>query len=436
MITAEEFGASPDRPADRQAVVVIHGIGEQHPMTTLRGLVEGLFGRASGDGARYYSKPDRISDTLELRRISVGAGAAGRPTDFYEFYWAHLMKGSSLQHVADWFFVLLWRPWRSIPPRLRAMWCASWLVTLGVLGSFGWSLWHAQARPALGATGLLAVLLFVLPRIATRFALGHVGDAARYLRPAPENIAMRAAIRAAGLELLRNLHTDPMQRYGRIVLVGHSLGSVIAYDIVTHLWQEMHWQHDKPVEPEQPEFEAMARSIAAHAGGAAKVDDFQALQRRLLAEERRLGMPWKITDLVTLGSPLTYAGFLLADERYPLAERRKDRELPTCPPQLEDGRDIGFLSPRYAVEDGSLSRKQQLHHAAAFACTRWTNLHFDTDLVAGRLAESLGGGIKDIHLAPASRLGRTPASHVLYWSASEPEACRQLKDSLRLAEAP
>ena len=118
-ITAEEFGASPDRPTDRQAVVIIHGICDQQPMSTLRGLIDSLIKNASGRTPRYYSKPDRISDTLELRRIHVGASVAGRQTDFYELYWAHLMTGTTLQHVADWFFVLLRRPWRSVPPRLR-----------------------------------------------------------------------------------------------------------------------------------------------------------------------------------------------------------------------------------------------------------------------------------------------------------------------------
>jgi len=231
----------------------------------------------------------------------------------------------------------------------------------------GLAIWKADARSAFGATGLLAAILYVAPRVAKRFAVSHIGDAARYLRPAPENIAIRAAIRTAGLNLVRGLHEDPMQRYERIMLVGHSLGSVIAYDVITHLWQEMHWKHNKPSKPVQPEIEKMRSHLVANQGHAGHIGKYRKQQRRLLAEEHRLGMPWKITDLVTLGSPLTYADFLLADEQYPLPDRLKDRELPTCPPQLEDERDIGFLSPRYTSADQALARKQQLHHAAAFA---------------------------------------------------------------------
>lgn len=227
-----------------------------------------------------------------------------------------------------------------------------------------------------------------------------------------------------------------MQRYERIMLVGHSLGSVIAYDVITHLWQEMHWKHDKPSDPIQPEFEKMRSHIEANQGRAGDLNEYRKLQRSLLAEEHRLGMPWKITDLVTLGSPLTYADFLLADELYPLPSRREDRELPTCPPQLEDGRDIGFLSPRYTLEDRTLARKQQLHHAAAFACTRWTNLYFKSDIVGGNLGHQLGDGIKDIEIPSKTKLANSYVSHVMYWSPSEPDACRLLKESLALDEAP
>ena len=84
----------PERP--RQAVVIIHGIGEQRPMDTLWGFVSGVWSKRLA-----HSKPDRISPTLELRRLSVPSVSAewrpGQPvsTDFYELYWAHLMSGTS-----------------------------------------------------------------------------------------------------------------------------------------------------------------------------------------------------------------------------------------------------------------------------------------------------------------------------------------------------
>ncbi|MEW8268619.1 MAG: hypothetical protein AB2731_20955 [Candidatus Thiodiazotropha sp.] len=81
-------------------------------------------------------------------------------------------------------------------------------------------------------------MLTVLGTIAISF-LGFlmkevVGDAARYLRPAAQNIQRRQEIRTAGVDLLKNLHD---RGYDRIIIVGHSLGSVIGYDILTYAFQ-------------------------------------------------------------------------------------------------------------------------------------------------------------------------------------------------------
>ncbi|BCA53034.1 hypothetical protein W02_01740 [Nitrospira sp. KM1] len=105
-----------------------------------------------------------------------------------------------------------------------------------------------------------------------------------------------------------------MQRYDRIVAVGHSLGSVIVYDILTRLWQEMHWLHNMPAKPQQPFYEEMKACIAGASDAFGDLECFRKLQSDLLREEQSLGMPWKITDLITMGSPLTYADFLPADK--------------------------------------------------------------------------------------------------------------------------
>jgi alpha-beta hydrolase superfamily lysophospholipase len=69
------------------------------------------------------------------------------------------------------------------------------------------------------------------------------GDAAHYLDTIPENIVIRHEIRRDGIELLRKLHMvgrDPSddntefidKPYDRVVVIGHSLGSAIAYDVL------------------------------------------------------------------------------------------------------------------------------------------------------------------------------------------------------------
>lgn len=89
-------------PHGRQAVVLIHGIGEQKPMATIRSFVDSVLEadegiehyERKGDGPKkrvaYYSRPDRISGNFELRCLRSAGGRI--KTDFYELYWAHRMK--------------------------------------------------------------------------------------------------------------------------------------------------------------------------------------------------------------------------------------------------------------------------------------------------------------------------------------------------------
>lgn len=434
-ITAQEVGQSPDRPQGRQAVVIIHGIGEQQPMNTLRDFINGLY-PAKDDGQQHvFSKPDRISEVLDMRRMSAPAAVTGNATDFYELYWAHLMQGSTLAHVGDWFFMLLRRPMSAVPERLQLIWLISWAVLIGVVLVAVFYGYIGRTQFALVNAGLIGLVLYAFRGLFRKMALGYLADAARYLRPAPENVGIRQAIRSAGIDVLRRLHDEPMQRYDRIVVVGHSLGSVIAYDILTHLWQEMHWLHTKPEKPEQPRYEEMRRRLENAAGSVGEFDSFRNMQEELFREERSLGMPWKISDFVTVGSPLTYADYLLADRRtYPIALKITDRESPTCPPQLEDGRDVGYLSPSYRLQDGTLAKKKLLHHAALFACTRWTNIYFHSDVIGGEIKKHFGNGVKEVPISGKTSSGKTLLSHTMYWNEHEDEACKAIKDAMCLDE--
>lgn len=78
---------------DRQAVVIIHGMGEQRPMDTLRDFVNGVKWQMEQlDPAekigKIRSKADSVGDIYETVRLSMESNyKAKRPiTDFYEFY--------------------------------------------------------------------------------------------------------------------------------------------------------------------------------------------------------------------------------------------------------------------------------------------------------------------------------------------------------------
>ena len=135
-----------------------------------------------------------------------------------------------------------------------------------------------------------------------------LGDAPRYLLPLPENIALRQAIRAAGVELVERLHRDG---YDRIVILGHSLGSVIAYDIVTNAWIAMNTDHRSPHDTSFNASVALEKQLSEPSA----VEEAQLLQHAAWEELRANTQPWLVTDLVTVGSPLTYADYLMADYR-------------------------------------------------------------------------------------------------------------------------
>jgi hypothetical protein len=459
----------------RQAVIVIHGIGEQRPMTTLREFVKGVVKpKPQNNDLCFYSKPDRLSDSLELRRLTVKKEyTSEKSTDFYEFYWQHLMTGTTFAHIQAWLGLLLFRQRQKVPPKLRSWWFLAWvlifLALLTVVLLFGYFLY--LGKPPV-VEGILAVVLIFLVRplllpllryLGVKFGLNYIGDAARYLSPFPENVGIRHAIRSAGLDMLRKLHLDPLRRYDRIIIVGHSLGSVIAYDVLTYFWQEMHSKverssqvNGRPELEEIPErkgdFESsnqQARQnlfefVKSNLYGLKEPSKYMEYQHELLQEYSRIykdsgdkelvsRFPWRITDLVTLGSPLTYADFLLADDFYPFSEKVKQREFPTCPPQPEDQRDgeekAGLLK-RVLGADAHKRSIRILHHSALFACTRWTNLYFPGDIIAGPLAGKFGWGIHDVPLSGPSANNWT--SHVKYWA--EEDALEDLIKALRLGD--
>jgi len=145
------------------------------------------------------------------------------------------------------------------------------------------------------------------------------------------------------------------------------------------------------------------------------IKDFQKAQENLWVQQRIHGNPWLITDLITLGSPLTHAPFLLSNNSQEFAIRKNDRELPTCPPVREDGKiHFNHKSKNYISESGEEKSIYTLHHAATFGPTRWTNLYFKADLIGGPLQEVFGKGINDIEVKLTSWLD-LPLAHTKYW---------------------
>jgi hypothetical protein len=406
----------------RQAVLLIHGIGEQRPMASLREFVDAVWvqdravQRPGPNAGAFWSKPYTLSENFELRRLTTGENRAGHRTDFFEFYWAHLMHGTRLGHVLAWAATLMLRAPRRVPADLRGAWALLWgLVLLGAAGGLSFAL----ARPHV--PGWLSLLLTgaVLPA-AYGVARNIIGDAARYLHVAPANVQRRHEIRSAGLQVLKSLHE---QGYERIVVVGHSLGAVIGYDILSHAWAAWHTE-DTGEGVKNFEVTHALEHLAAEVedGVPLAMDELRTGQAACLDELRGNGTSWRVSDFVTLGSPLAHAAVLLAKDAQDLAQRFEQRELPTCPPALERSTVAGQAVRRFTYRDGE--RRTLLHQAAVFAPTRWTNLYFPArwivggDLVGGPAAPVFGPGVLDVAVKTSAWRGLL--GHTRYWAAARP----------------
>ncbi|MCS6760072.1 MAG: hypothetical protein MO852_14935 [Candidatus Devosia euplotis] len=179
--------------------MVIHGIGEQRPLETLREFVEVVYRRdrsiasmaAVSDGLLNMSAvPDDLTGSAELRRIATHSDGPQKRADFFEFYWADIMDGTPLDMVTGWIRTLLLRSPFALPRAIKVLWAwvVLWLVALIVLGagaitaypdslrfvqssgamqSLGAAL--AAARPVVSAMIIgLAVLLLVIRVVTVR----------------------------------------------------------------------------------------------------------------------------------------------------------------------------------------------------------------------------------------------------------------------------
>jgi hypothetical protein len=416
------------RATGKQAVLLIHGVGFQRPMRTLRGFVEAVWTtdsslRRPNVPSQVWSKPDTISDSFELRRLTTAQNTHGVRTDFFEFYWAHLLEGTTLQQVVLWLRSLLWRNPLRIPRPLLFAWIVVWLALLWIAAlAINLALpdedrfWHFSPWWSASISVLLLPGLVWLLR-------EFVGDAAVYLDSAPANIQSRHEIRSAGVRLLEVLHR---RGYERIVIVGHSLGSVIGYDILRYAWAEM---HDRFVGDAPQSIEALqaAESLATRSSQwtSDEQNQWRQLQRRYLNELQTAGHVWRVTDFITLGSPLTYASYLMALNRADYERQIQERELATDPPVLERHvehhvEDWRFSYDKtFTLESGRTLTRRVPHHAAVFAPVVWTNLYFPCigvfrgDIAAGPVGAELGSGVRDVKLHNDIRGGWLLHTH--YW---------------------
>ena len=281
------------------------------------------------------------------------------------------------------------------------------------------NIYQAAMLSTLAGAALLAAAGWWLNK---SFLAPVMTDSARMFSNSPVNIPNQNAIRERGMKLLRGLHApqkslhDPHEvqpPYDRIIILAHSLGTVVAYRLLAHYWGRVFEELDVYSDAAQQ----AAKTVQDVAG---KIDPRGAMlsgteQRALLPEWREavrsywkalnpaLGShsAWKISDFVTIGSPLTYAALLMEEHDRDFKEQVEAyKRYPTSPPQVvSQDRDSIFLK---------LPRTRP-YHAALFAATCWTNLYFPNkglangDLIGGPLHEAPGETLKPGDPQPARK---------------------------------
>jgi hypothetical protein len=269
-----------------------------------------------------------------------------------------------------------------------------------------------------------AIFTAIVGAVIGGILVPYIGDIVQYVRATPLTVAAREAIRTRGLELLRKLHDK--DEYDRIVLVGHSLGCFVAYDILQLIWQE------KGPSPKNgwvmsPELKDALHKVDDHVkawnpenGDQPKFEEgLYATDQAKLREALAASKPrrWVISDFVTLGSPIAHSAFLTHDDADSVKLGLKERMLSASPPRPDAPNNSMF----YFTDDGN----PWPHHAAVFAAVRWTNI-FDYapfpafgDVVSGAVDKAqFGPGVRNQRVE--IRRGRVPlwsrrVTHTVYW---------------------
>ncbi|HNP52961.1 MAG TPA: hypothetical protein PKK69_00020 [Ferruginibacter sp.] len=422
----------------RQAIILIHGIGEQHPINTLREFVENLASylehdkkEARANEVVFWDKPDPISGNFETRKMTMRSGRKHPTTDFYEFYWAQHFRDTRFSHIKDWLQRLVFRNPVRVAPRLRKVFYFLWFLLLLLMGMAAYGLFTGSLNGWMNwIRNISGVVMTVVLAYFSHLLFNYLGDAARYLDPSPGNIEERQKIRTEGVALLRRLHES--KQYNRIVIVSHSLGSVIGYDLVKFLWNEYY----RIVDPariatliQQPEHRALFNQ--AHASeeaaklllnDACSMADYQRAQEASLHYLQQIGNPWLITDLVTIGSPLAHAGYLFAQQKDLFDKLVDQREYPVNPPHFQAPDRTNLIRGKQEIVANSTHPVQALrfNHSSPFAVTKWTNFYFEKDYVGGPLQPLFGKGIREEVVQNSVGFSLMPVGHTRYWDRSYP----------------
>ncbi|MBI5021984.1 MAG: hypothetical protein HZB59_11165 [Ignavibacteriales bacterium] len=235
------------------AILVIHGIGEQDPFETL----ENFTGKFWDELKSYYPQMAqrginkvKARDKWTQNYISLNTGVEYPSTvDIYEYFWAYKPQGKvKFNEVVEWLVKTslgagkFYKQYFNEHPEKRKkykeaapdMFKGDDFVKYGYLQYIGWAIrilsWLVSFMP----TNLKWLISPPLKWFEQK-AIDYLGDVVVYTTTDMKSpyFATRSEILYGAVEEIKTLMLD--ERYNKIVVVGHSLGSVIAYDALNRI---------------------------------------------------------------------------------------------------------------------------------------------------------------------------------------------------------
>ncbi len=375
-------------PSGKTCFLVIHGIGEQNPFETLdqfgRGIINNL-GIPKEQIVLSHEVAKRTGAnksqwTESFLRIQPSAKTDGF-IDVHEYYWAYLTEDAiTVAEIYDWVKRTL-RASRSFykdhPEKKKDLRDRRGLKPLPIFWLWLILLIVRLIDPLFRMLNLLIthVVPFLVPlrewlkdnvfNALRKIIVGYVGDVAIYttMDKKSKHFRLRERILAESLAFVDDLLTNGdagknQAQYEKVIIAGHSLGSVIAFDTLNHL------------------------NIRAN------------------VEKQSNGTLNRLTGLITFGSPLDKIAFFFRDEAKRDAYVRKQilRQLhsfKSLPPTITDEM-IRLVNPIEAKLDG----------------IPWRNYYHPLDPISGFLDFYLIGKKDNCRLEFDSSWG---IAHIGYW---------------------
>jgi len=411
-------------PKVNTAFLVIHGQGQHEPYQALDWFVNGFWewfnGKNQSTNIQWKHKLQR-HDGRVYSYISLVPDSDEKPTlDFYEFYWDRYMGHDiDLADLFDYFYEVssgakefyksedfdrvcqvekvckvrrFKEGWHVIRSNWRIGRFIDWLLRWALIhvrfeegwhvirskrfiGQFiDWLLRWALSNRRVAHWEGFPLLLSLLPRYFRDKVSENVHDFVIYLNPNARwrHFDIRDNLLSGALEELRLLLRND---YEKIIIVGHSMGSVIAYDTLSRVCRDL-----AATDGITPEF----------------------------AE--------KIAGLVTFGSPLDKIAFFYYK---PLSNKNKSGEI-FVQRQILNQRH-GFKSrllPRATRKPVPIEDPMEIEHPDGTKCRRldnitWLNFWNPRDLAADCLITY------DVDNIPLENKDSLKSEHTFYWSCPE-----------------